>query len=234
MPGEQSGSARTTEGNRYATLVGDVAASRTYPDQKRLFSALRQIFDGVNRQVEAAQPIRFSVGDEFQAAYSTLADAIRATVLLRLRFKAEELGTFGGRDQDLRIGLAYGEIAVFDATEEPFGQSGTGWWRARSAIEKAERRKKGHGLPYSTQSSFAGEENELFVMTNAFLLALDQVMFRMDEKDVRITLGTLGGKTQKAIGEELEIGQSTISKRFKNNGPATILMILDTLGHTES
>lgn len=47
----------------------------------------------------------------------------------------------------------------------------------------------------------------------------------MDDKDVLIALGSLEDK----IGEELRIGQSTVSKRFKNNGPATLLMMFEAL-----
>lgn len=169
------------------------------------------------------------MGDEFQAAYSTLAEALQATVLLRLHFKAEELREDSVRDQDVRIGLAYGEITVFDADVEPFGQSGPAWWQARNAIEQAGSRERGYGLPYSTRSSFAGEDREECAVMNSLLLALDQVIFRLDRKDVLITLGGLEGRTQAAIGTELGIGQSTVSKRFKNNGPATLLMIYETL-----
>jgi len=230
MANASSSDGSTREGGVYATLVGDVAASRSFPDQKRLFAELRHHFQWVNERVHAVQPLRFSVGDEFQAAYETLARALRATILLRLRFKEAPLEGLEEK-RDVRIGLAFGEISVFEPAEAPFAQSGPGWWLARSAIEEAESRKKGPGLPRATKTIFAAEDGSFTTMTNAFLVALDQVIYNMDRKDVSIALGTLLERTQQEIGEELGIGQSTVSKRSKNNGPATILMILETLEH---
>ena len=78
---------KTSEGDAYAVLVGDVLQSTRFPDQKALFNGLRQQFEWVNERVAAVQPLRFTVGDEFQAAYSDVVSAFRAVLLLRLKFR---------------------------------------------------------------------------------------------------------------------------------------------------
>lgn len=140
---------------KFATLVGDVVESRRYPDQSDLLNRLREQLDRVNEQIEATQPLRLTVGDEFQGAYGSLGSALRATLLLRLLFKGIEL-PHAGSDPALRIGLAWGEITVHDPGEEPFGQSGPGWWLAREAIEEAEALGRRNRLPDSVRTRFAG------------------------------------------------------------------------------
>ena len=66
-------------------------------------------------------------------------------------------------------------------------------------------------------------------ITNSFWLALDQVLYRMDRKDIEITLQTLIGKKQSDIADQLGQSQPSISKRSKRRGIFTTLMILEEL-----
>lgn len=218
----------TEEGQFYAVFVGDVSSSRQFRDQKKLFAGLRSHFAWVNQQVAPVQRLQFTVGDEFQAAYRDVASAFRAAILLRLRFKTEPLPE-PAKGQDVRIGFAYGQISVFDEADRPFGQSGEAWWNARRAIEHAEQAGNRRYMPESIQSRYYGDDPLLTAMTNGFLLALDQVLYRLDRTDVTITLATLTGRTQKDIAAELRITQPSVSRRSTRNGPFTIARILDEL-----
>jgi hypothetical protein len=231
-------SAKTKEGGQYAVLVGDILSSTLFPDQKALFTGLQQQFKWVNEHVKAVQALRFTVGDEFQAAYEDLVSAFTATILLRLKFKAaklnhDEKAEFFGA-QEVRIGLAYGRISVYDEREEPYGQSGEAWWSARKAIEQAEEPKSRRYVPYSTRTRYYGSDPHLTTMTNSFWLALDQVLYRMDKTDTEITLETLTGRKQKDIAQLLGLSQPVISRRSKRNGVFTILKILDELAQIPS
>jgi hypothetical protein len=227
---------KTREGGAYAVLVGDVLQSTTYPDQKALFEGLLRQFDWVNEHVEAVQPLGFTVGDEFQAAYGDVASAFRAVIFLRLKFRAmksnngDELAI--GRHQQVRIGLSYGEISVFREASEPFGQSGEAWWNARAAIEHAEGSGSQRHRPYSSLTRFESHDPRYTAMANAFWLAIDQVLFRMDRTDVEITLEMLLGRKQTEIAALLGLSQPVISRRSKRNGVFTIINILDELAET--
>ena len=105
-------------------MVGDIQESTIFPNQKALFNYANRAFKWVNDHVESVQKLRFTVGDEFQAAYPDIASAVRAIILLRLKFKAAKIDSSesnykASEYQGLRIGLAYGKIDVFDDKNEP-------------------------------------------------------------------------------------------------------------------
>ena len=215
----------TATGASYAVLIGDVIRSRAFPDQPVLFEVLRGHFDWVNRHVPAEQPLQFTVGDEFQGAYEGIAAAFRATILLKLRFRNQAAGD-AGAEGEVRFGLAYGEISVYDRQRAPFGQSGEAWWNAREAIEQAAQPASQSGVPYAARTRFHSADALLTATANAFLLALDQVLYQMDDKDIAITLGILTGSTQSQIARQLGISQPVVSRRSKTNGAYVIERIL--------
>lgn len=213
------------QGNYYAVMIGDVIASRAFPDQRQLFSALGGHFEWVNQHVPAEQPLQFTVGDEFQGAYTEIAAAFRATILLKLQFRAQAPGDIE-HDCEFRIGLAYGQISVYDDGLAPYGQSGDAWWNARAAIDEAGQPARRSGVPYAARTRFHAPDALLTATANAFLLALDQVMYQMDRKDIAITLGILTGATQAEIAGQLGISQPVVSRRSKTNGAYIIERIL--------
>jgi hypothetical protein len=218
----------TIQGENYAVMIGDVSGSREFPDQARLFAMLREHFAWVNRHVPAVQPLQFTIGDEFQGAYRDIASAFKATILLKLRFREQPLGE-PEHSREVRIGLAYGQISVYEHDEAPYGQSGDAWWSAREAIEQAGQPKSQSRVPYAARTRFHAADPLLTATANAFLLALDQVMYAMDRKDIAITLGILTGATQGAIAGKLGISQPVVSRRSKTNGAYIIERILGEL-----
>jgi len=218
----------------YVALVGDIQGSKLFPDQKSLFTGLQEQFDWVNSHVTAVQKLRFTVGDEFQAAYETVLAAFKAVIFLRLKFKVAKLefeheSPGLARNQEVRFGLAYGRISVFPDKSEPYGQSGEAWWEAREAIEEAESPKNQRQVPYSMQTRFRGLTPSMAAMTNSFWLAMDQVLYRMDRTDAEIALGSLTGLKQTEIAQQLNLSQPVVSRRSKRNGIFTVLRILDEL-----
>lgn len=215
----------------FAVLIGDIAHSRTYDDQRGLFSRMNAHFQWVNEHIKAEQALElgFEQGDEFQAAYRSIASAVRASILLRMRFKLDTIKP-EARDMDVRVGLGYGQITVFDETIAPRGQSGDAWWNAREAIDEAESRRGRHGMPKSTNTRFRGPDPEAEKLVNAMLLAVDQVLYRMDRRGIHITLELLEGTPQKDIARQLSTSQPTISRSAREQGANTIKVILEELG----
>jgi len=215
----------------FAVLIGDIAHSRSYKDQRELFSRLNAHFQWVNDHIRAEQALElgFEQGDEFQAAYRSIASAVKASLLLRMRFKLDAVKP-EARDMDVRVGLGYGQITVFDAAIAPRGQSGDAWWNAREAIEEAESRRGRHGMPKSTNTRFKGSDPESEGIINAMLLAVDQVLYRMDRRGIHIALELLEGTQQKEIARQLSTSQPTISRSAREQGANTIRAILEELG----
>jgi hypothetical protein len=226
---------KTVEGGYYAVLIGDIAKSRSFPDQKALFDQLRSHFAWVNRHVEAIQALElgFERGDEFQAAYSSIESAIRASILLRIRFKLGELKPLA-REQDVRVGLGYGQISVYDETTAPRGQSGDAWWNARAAIDDAEQRRRRHEVPSGSLTRFQASDPGKTGIINALLTATDQVLYRMDRRDFQITMASIAGSKQKDIARQLGITQSAVSRRSRSQGAFAIKAILNELAEHDA
>lgn len=220
----------TNDGN-YAVLIGDIAQSRSFDDQRELFARLKAHFAWVNQHIQAAQALElsFEQGDECQATYDSIENAVKASTLLRMRFKLDALKP-RAKDMDVRVGLVYRRITVYDAATAPRGQSGDAWWKARAAIEEAEAKGGRHGMPNSTNMRFNASVPQLQGFINAMLLAVDQVLYRMDRRGIHIALALLEGRQQKAIAEQLNTSQSTISRNSREQGANTIKAILEQLG----
>lgn len=217
--------------DHYTVLIGDIAQSRSFDNQRELFGRMQEHFRWLNERVEAVQALElgFEQGDEFQAAYRSIESAVQASILLRMRFKLDALKP-KARDMDVRVGLGHGQITVYNEDIAPRGQSGDAWWNAREAIEEAESRPGKHGMPKSIKTRFKGSSPDIEKYVNAMLLAVDQVLFRMDRRGIHITLQLLEGTQQKEIAKQLATSQPTISRTAREQGANTIKAILEELG----
>ncbi len=128
--------------DRRATLIGDVVGSRTVADRagahRVLNSALRDVAH------EAVDPPAFTVGDEFQGAFTSVGLAIDAALSLRLAVAPEI---------DVRFGIGWGAVTMLD--EAAGIQDGPGWWAAREAIEWTASAQRQPGLAL-VRTSFRG------------------------------------------------------------------------------
>jgi hypothetical protein len=195
-------------------VIGDVVGSRQASDQRHLLEDLATELDWVNSQVEAVQALAQTIGDEFQGVYSTLAAALDATLLLRLRrFIADSRSPAG-----LRFGIGEGEIVQAPVAEPPYGQSGTAWWKAREAIDRIEGNATRNRWPRSAQTAFAGSEPAFEAAVNAFLLTRDALLARADRSDARICLGLFLGESQREVAEDLGVTQPAVAQRSADKG----------------
>lgn len=204
-----------------AVIIGDIVGSRNFTDQQQLMRRVTQALTWVNRRLQALQPLALSVGDEFQAAYATIQDALTATVLLQLRLC---------RNPELRFGVGWGEVVETVAKPGPGGQSGTAWWRARDAIDAAKAHEIARAWPRTVRTRVCSAESHTDGPLNAFLICRDHILAGMDEKDARITLGLFQQETQSELARELGLGQSNVSRRQADKGPAAIFRAHEQFG----
>lgn len=197
----------------YSVVIGDVVKSRKVPSQEKLLADLQEAHQWVNGRVPLVEPMTSTLGDEFQGVYSSLRDALKATLFLRLRL-------FGR--YDLRFGIGRGAVATVAPEKAPLAQSGPGWWHARTAIEEAAALAGKQGWPRSVRTRLRGVSDPWGAAVHAFLLCQDHLLASMDEKDARITLGLFEGRTQSEMSKELNISQSSISRRQSENGASAL------------
>jgi len=190
--------------NLLATVIGDVVASRLVADRAGLHDRLADVLGQVNRRWSPATPLRFTVGDEFQGAFATIEDALRATLRLRLGLLPAA---------DLRHGLGWGEVSVLQ--EEPRVEDGPGWWAARDAIEAVHEAEQ-HPSTRWTRTAIRGDGVD---STVAALLPLrDRAVDALDERGIAILEGLLDDRTQREIARSLGITASAVSQRIRADG----------------
>lgn len=187
-----------------AALLGDMVGSRAAPDRLRLQQDITSVLEDVDRTVGGSPA--FTVGDEFQARYPTIEDAVEASLQLHLR----TVGLIR-----LRVGIGWGELIAEDPEREPFGQDGPCWWRAREAIEDVDRSSRGRSPEYWTA---ARTETSLDPLLNGYLLFRDRLLAGFDEVDARIAIGLLEGRSQSVLADELGMNKSSVSRRANTHG----------------
>lgn len=204
----------TTEPS-YAAVIGDVIRSRDHQDRRVLQSLLLNSFSSVNSSMPAAQDLDFTIGDEFQGLYETLAQALNAVLLVRLLLALDEI--------KVRFGIGWGTVPIRDAGRSPFGQDGPAWWNAREALSMVNRREAKQGWPRDSLTVFKSDDRHHDVLVNAFLLCQDALLSKMDTKDLRLVLGLRDGKSQKELAKECDISQSAVAQRLQSHGIYALL-----------
>ncbi len=196
-----------------AALIGDMIASRRASDRARLQGEMESVFRSVADQIGGGPA--FTIGDEFQARYPTLAEAVEAS----LQFHLRATGLIR-----LRIGIGWGELIAEDPERTPFGQDGPCWWRARDAIEAVDRSSRGRGPRRRTA---VRTETPADSLLNNYLLLRDTVLDGFDEVDSRIALGLMAGESQTDLADELGINKSSVSRRATSHGVLALVASRD-------
>ncbi len=195
-----------------ATLIGDVVGSRTVPDRTRahrlLNKALRHVAD------DAIDPPAFTVGDEFQGAFTSVGLAIDAALSLRLAVAPEI---------DVRFGIGWGAVTILDETAGI--QDGPGWWAAREAIEWTASAQRQPGLALArTCFRVIGETRTDVDSINAALICRDHLLGSLDDRSTRIVKALLNDQTKKHIAAAEGISPSAVSQRSGRDGLDLIVL----------
>lgn len=199
----------------YASVIGDLVASRSAGGRAALQTRVTEVLTAVDRDVAGIQPPTQTVGDEFQGLYGSVGAAVEATLRIRLLLR----GT-----SDVRFGIGWGTLEVFDAKSLPFQQDGPAWWAARDALDTIAKAQRGREAPKGWRTAIASETLGGEVpLINAFLICRDELMDGFDERDARIMAGLLEGVTQSDLAAREGVTQSAIAQRITRNGTYALL-----------
>lgn len=191
-----------------ATLIGDLVRSRATEDRRALDSRLEAAIAEVNAEFEPLTPLRVTVGDEYQGAFATVADAVRASLRMQVLLAPA---------QPVRHGLGWGEVDVLRT--EPRVEDGPGWWAARAAIVEVGSTWQAARLrftSYVVASDAPGAPDPAWV--NATLALRDAVVGQLSERSARILEDLLAGRTQAEIAATLGVSPSAVSQRIRGDG----------------
>lgn len=196
-------------------VIGDVRGSRRAPDRQALHDTLAATLSAVNDDHEALDPLRITVGDEFQGTYATLGAAVEAVYAVHLSLPTRI---------EVRFGIGRGRAQTLDAANGI--HDGSAFWHARAAIEAVKAGESRN--PRTLRVGFSDPDGDpaLEAAVNAALTGLDQMLFTMDERDQSILIGLLEGRTQTQIAEAEGVSASAISQRKRASGlPATLAIM---------
>lgn len=207
----------TVKSQASASLIGDVISSRHSPDRALLHRELTEALAAVNEATDPDQPLRITVGDEFQGAYPTVGAAIAAALAVRLALPPTV---------DARFGIGWGEVTALDATT----QDGPGWWAAREAIV-AVKEEQSRAATSSARTLYrrAGDDGPDPLAINAALRCRDQMMGSLDDRSSRILRALMTGSTQAAVAKAEGITPSAVSQRVRADGLAVVVAAHDDL-----
>ncbi|GGK86204.1 hypothetical protein GCM10007382_02780 [Salinibacterium xinjiangense] len=201
-------------------VIADLVDSKNISDRRSTQASIAAAFERVDALVPHDQPMRATVGDEFQAVYSTIARALEATLLARLALPA---------GIDCRFGLGLGQ--VIDVGDGVAGsvQDGSGWWLARDAINQAHAREDSR-TP-SVRAWFSDGDGDVVRegLVNAYLLARDHVVGSMTERSRRLVFGSMLGSSQGELAETEGITQSAVSQSLRRSGGASLIASIEQL-----
>ena len=194
-------------------VIVDISQSRSHADRRELQDQIVAAFDRVNTLVAADQPLRATVGDEFQAAYGDLGTALRATLLARLSLP---------EGVECRFGLGLGEVATIGTGVAGVLQDGSAWWEARKAIDEA-RRHQYSKLGFVRTWFRAAQPSPADALVNGYLLGRDHNVGAMNPRARRLLLGQLLGETQGALAQQEGITQSAVSQNLARSGANAVV-----------
>ncbi|OOB90946.1 SatD family protein [Rathayibacter sp. VKM Ac-2630] len=191
----------------------DLVGSRQLEQRDVIQLEIEAGFASLAEIVPAIEPLHPTVGDEFQAVYSSLPAALRAALHARLSLPD---------GVDCRVGLGQGEIRVIGLGIAGSLQDGPAWWRARTAINRAHELED--GAVSTARSWFVGPDDPKLeeAAVNAYLLARDALIAPMSARDRRLVLGTMRGTSQKTLAEQESISQSAVSQALRRAGAGAL------------
>jgi hypothetical protein len=204
-----------------ATLIGDVVASRAAGDRAGLHDRLTGLLAEVNETCRPLTPLRITVGDEFQGAFTTVGQAVQASLRLQLGLLP---------DQAMRHGLGWGEVEVLQ--EQPRVEDGPGWWAARDAIHRVQAAQDHPGSRYR-RTAFTradGVDGPDPDLVEAALVLRDAAVDALSERSVSLLRGLLAGQTQRELADALGITASAVSQRVRSDGLTAVVVADAGLG----
>ncbi|MFK4790016.1 SatD family protein [Microbacterium sp. ZW T5_56] len=195
-------------------IIVDIVGSRRADDRAAVQASVHAMFREVDEIVAPVRPLWSTAGDEFQAMYSTVAEACVVTTLVRLAAADSETDVrFGiGRGQSHVVSGVADEVSIYD---------GSAWWAARRAIDTVHR-LAGRTGPART---WAVDNDDEPADTNAALLLRDEIIGAMKPREARIARAMIGGQSQAQIAEAEGITQSAVSQSARRSGAATLVTV---------
>lgn len=197
--------------NEIVAVIVDIVGSRKLDDRAAAQQAVRDAFATADQTVPSSQPLWSTFADEFQAVYDSVPSALAATGLVRVLLP---------EGVDVRFGIGVGDSEAVEEGDRGTVLDGSAWWRAREAIDEAERRAGRSGAS-RTWVVTGGDDRH----ARAAAQLRDQLIDAMKPRERRIAARLLRGQTQAAIAEAEGVTQSAVSQSARRSGAGTLVQV---------
>lgn len=199
-------------------VIADIVGSRRLAQRDEAQRVLDETIGRVERAFPlAVEPMRPIAGDEEQGVYPAL-EAAMAAILLQQLALPDGL--------ECRYGIGIGPIRTIDSAERTISE-GPGWWAARAAIDEVHARQRRTVSSARTWVVASPEENADMQtatrLANASLIARDEIVARLSERQRRLAYGRCLGTTQRELAAQEGIGQSAVSQALARSGADAIV-----------
>lgn len=202
--------------HQVATLIGDLVGSRLHSDRRALHRRLISVLSASGADHPWIHAPTVTTGDEFEATYATVGDAIGAAAAIRLELLPQI---------DLRCGIGFGAVTVLD--DESAAQDGPGWWAARAAIVDVEQRAE-RAASRAARMAYRTEDDQAppVPAVDPALACLDALIGRLDDRSIRLLRGLIAGRPQHELATEEKVSNSAVSQRVR---AGSLVVIADSL-----
>jgi len=196
-------------------VIADIVGSRGLDDRAAAQRALDEAILRVDADLPLARrallPI---VGDELQGVYDSTADAMASLLLLRLALPD---------GIECRYGIGVGTLGEVPSRAGALAE-GPAWWAARDAIEIVHALQS-RSIPGARTwiVAAAGADAASARLSNAYLLARDQLVSDMTARTRRLVYGRLQGRTQAELARSERITQSAVSQALATAGAGAVV-----------
>lgn len=203
-----------------AAVIIDLVGSRQHADRRWVHRSMRAAMQRVNAMVRFDHPLEATVGDESQGRFMSLAEALQATLLLRLVLPD---------GMDCRAGIGIGPVEDLELGAHGPIQDGPAWWAARDAIVEVKAREITRNPTLRTwyevadRPGFAADAYPVPELVNAVLLVRDEVVTQMSPRSRRLMLGMMLGKAQAEMAADEGVTQSAVSQSLRRSGAMAVL-----------
>lgn len=204
-------------------MLADLVASRRAADRPSVHRRVTEVLEQANAHLAPLAPLRITVGDEYQGAFATVGEALRAVTWLRLELAVGEPGI------DVRHGVAWGTAQPLQS--DPPVEDGPAWWAARDAVEQveADSRRPGHGTR-RTAYRRVDDDGPDPALVEALLLCQDHVLGSLSSRSLRLLRGLLAGRSQAELAETEGVSASAVSQRVRRDGLTSMVEVDAALG----
>jgi len=199
-------------------LIADIIGSRSLVSRER---AQQDVLTAFRRSEQfVAPPVRgyATVGDEFQAVYDDVQQAIVASTIVLLALPDE---------LELRLGIGVGTDRVVSTDGGTAIRDGDAWWNAREAIDNVKRAER--GARSAAHTGFVDPQHPGASVVRAALLLRDHVVAAMNSRERRIALAGLEGTSQQRTADSEGITQSAVSQSWRRSGAISLVEMLHAL-----